>query len=888
MSRRSFADRILDAALSGEATRAAIRDELERERDARSAREGRRAGDRWYLRQAVSVWAFATRDRWLGTPWTGQTPLLVGGRERLIQDLADGVRTLRRSPGYSVAVMLTLALAMTATSSVFAVVNGVLLKDLPYPDGDRIVRFDALRDGVPTQGGLDYPTIQDWRERFATVTSISAYQASEGVYVGDGIAEVWTGQATDRDYLRVTGIEPFLGRWYAGTESGLGAQTIVLSHEIWERRFGSDPGIVGRTIDFAESTWTVQAVMPSGFTILGEPFDYWMPIRRTQWSESRGTGVFQVVGRLEEGVSLEAARDELAAISANLEEVYPGEIRDVVLRRAVDVEREPVRAVLWVLFGAVGFLLLVACANVAGLALARTESRREELAVRRSLGATGRRVASQIVVESVILSMLGGGLGLVGAEVGVRGLLALAPPDLPQRAAIQTDPTVGFFALIVAITCGVAFGAVPGMRATRRGGLRPSAARSTSRASRRTHAALASIQVGLAAVLLSGSALLLRSFSEMSAVETGFVEPERILMVEMGLGRDRYGSAQEVLTFQQELMESVHALAMVESVGLSTHLPFTGSRLQAAVVREGEPYERGKGPQMGIETINGAYRDALGLELSMGRDPTVAPSGVEASREVLVNETGAALLWPGENPLGRRFSFDLDEGQVPADSTLYTVVGVVPDVSDGGLDHDVRPRAYYDLRDFRRQYSFITGRFFYLTVRTAGDPRAAVDPIRSIVRRLDPNAPLRSVSSLEALVRDTTLPIRFRTVALTLFAVLAGLVAMLGVYGVMAYGVQTSMRDFGVRLALGAPASGVRAAVLNRALVVVSIGLVGGLVGSLALGPLLESLLFGVSAWDPPTLLTVLLLSGLGGLAAAWIPAARASRADPVRILKAE
>ncbi len=888
MSYRTWADRILDRALPRGPTGESIRGDLHQERTRRVEAYGEAAASRWYLRQALGIWLFATADGLRGRRWhSGRAmhDLSVGGG---IGPLRDGLRVLRRAPGYSATVVVTLAVAMAATVSVFTVVRGVLLRDLPYPDPAALVRIDALREGEPADGGLDYPTFLDWRDGLESVGALAAYHLSEGVYVTPEIAEVWQGASTTPEFFTVLGVPPMIGTFFAPGEGEAGDQSIFLAAQVWERRFGSDPRIVGQSIDFYEQTWTVRGVMPRGFAFPNADIDYWIPLRLPTWLNNRGAGFLHAVGRLSEGVSVAALSDELASLSAALKEIHGEEIRPVTARSLAEVDRARVRRVLWVFMGAVGFFLLAACANVAGLALARTEARLKELSVRLALGASRGRLAVQVLAESTALSLCGGALGLGGAVLGVRALLSLAPPDLPRREAIVIDPVVVLFAFAVAVVAGIVFGVLPGLRGARIAGARPDASRTISRGTRRTHNLLAGAQLALAVVLLSGSGMLLRSFSALNRVETGFVDPGRILIVEVGLGRGNYATPEDVLQFHQLLLEGLSGIPSVESVGLSTHPPFSNAIINASVTREGETFRRGGAPLLGLEATNGAYRAALGLPLLRGRDVASAVADATHGREVVINESAAHLLWPGQVALGKRFSFDVDEGRVSPDESNYTVVGIVPDVMDGGLDHDARPRAYYDLATLLRQYSFISGRFFYAALRTNGDPYAVVDHVRRVVQALDPTAPLRSITSLEESIRETTLPARFRTFTLTIFAVLAVVVAMLGVYGVMAYGVAVGTREIGVRMALGAEASSVRSQVLKRAAMVVALGGTAGMAAAAALGPVLRSMLFGVSDRDPITFVSVLVLSAVGALAAAYVPALRASRVEPVRVLQQE
>lgn len=879
--RRRWARRWLDRTLADDARGRAIRRELAEEHAARAARDGEGPADGWLLRQAASVAFWSLRDRLTGRPWGPPgTPLGPGRATR------DALRSLRRAPGYSAAVVVTLGAAMAATVSVFTVVRGVLLRPLPYPDPETLVRIDALHQGVSGEGGVDYPTVQDWRETLEGVGGIAVWTGAEGIYTAEGVSEVWTGTSMSPGLLETVGVRPALGSWYGPGEGGLNAPSIHLSHDLWERRFGADPGIVGRTIRMSDASWVVQGVMPRGFVWPDADTQYWIPLRDSRFLQSRGSGFLHVVARLEPGVGLDAARAELDRFTERLRAEFGDEARPVVLRRVAEVERVPVARALWTLLGAVALVLLVACANVSGLSLARTETRRGEWSVRVSLGANRRHLVAGLVAESGLLALGGGLVGLAGAFAGVRGLVALAPADLPRRSAVAIDPAVVAFAFGLSLLVGLLAGLLPGLRAARSAAPEARRGGGPDRRAHRTHAALAAAQIALSVVLLMGAGTLLHSFVRLAATDTGFRDPGRLLVAEIGLTDDRYPDLAAILDYQDRLLEGVSAVPGVEASGLTSHLPFSGSRLEAAMVLGGEVFERGRTPVIGIEVWNGGYREALGLPLLRGRDPRRDPAGETPVREVVLNEAAATRLAPGGEALGLRLSFDVEPGQPSAPGTFYEVVGIVPDVRAGSLEQAPAPRAYYDIREFRRAYGFVSGRYFYAVFRTRGPASALAPAVRDIALELDPRVPVRSLASLESLVRRTTLPARFRTLTLGLFAVLAVAVALLGVYGVMAYSVATGLRRIGIEKALGAPAGAVGRRVVLRAATIAAGGAALGAGAALILAPALESMVYEVPARDPWTLVGVLTLVAGGAVAAALRPARRAARVDPARILR--
>lgn len=885
--------RIVGRVLPEGPTRDAILGDLREERRRCAKRRGAAAAHRWYAVQAFSVVAYAAFDRVRGHAWgRGTSRAARSGapgeppRRSRTPVVRESFRVLRTAPGYSLAVILTLGVAMSSTVVVFAAIRGVLFRDLPYPDADRLVRVDRLSEEGASDGGVSYPNFRDWSEQLPYFEETAAYQGSEGTYVGEDFAEIWTGIASTPELLSVLGIAPHLGTHYGPGEGDIGMRTIILSHELWERRFGADPSIVGTSVTFGNESWTVQAIMPRGFSFPEPGIDFWRPLPNSQFLQSRGSGFLRTLMRLPADAELDVVRPEFYAAVEAIDQEHGDWEHGVLLRSYDEVETAAVRRVLWIVMGAVGFFLLAACANVAGLALARTETRRRELSLRRVLGANRGGIFGMLLAESCVLSVLGGVVGVLGTVGGLKVLLALAPQDLPRREEIYLDAEVVLFAFFVALLAGVAFGLLPGLRGARvhQDALRAGAS-GTSRRSRRTHRLLAGVQVALAVTLLSGSGLLLRSFAELNGIDSGFTGTDRTLVVEIGLDNRRWTS-EEVLAFHRQLLDAVQSRNGVEAVGLSSLLPFSGSNIVASVTREGEIYRRGQGPQSDLEMVNGDYIATMGLPLLRGSG--LSTTGDIPERHTVVNRAAAELLWPGENPIGKRLSFDVEVGQTSGEETFFTVVGVVGDALDGGLDREMRPRAYYSFPDILRHYTFISGRFFYLVARTVDEPTNHVEAIRQAVHALDPGIPLRNVTTMERLIDETTLPARFRATLITVFAGLSVIVALLGVYGVMSYGVASSVRDIGVRLTLGAESRTVRSGVLRGALVVAGIGGLIGLAAATLITPVLESVLFQVSDRDPSILLAALLAVIAGSLIAAYLPAARASRVDPIQVLRQE
>ncbi len=882
----AIVDRILAFVLPPGAASEAIRGDLSQEYRDRRARGTVRAGA-WYAAQAVSVVLWAVSDRVRGRTWRGREEEPRPGA-RLIEPSAmvrDGLRVFRRDPGYAASVVVTLGLALATTITVFTAVRGVLLHDLPYPDGERIVRIDRVTDGVIGNGGVSYPDYLEWAAGISSYEAMLAHSGWEGTYIADGVAELWDGITITPGFLDVFGVRPAAGRGLDETNAQPGMRSIMISFDLWQRRFGADPSIGGRSITIDEEPWTIVGVLPEGFEYPDAHVDAIAPLADGSYLESRGAGFLEVLARVSPDATTEAARAETDALVAAIDAEFNENREGVAVRSYADTKVAPVRRMLGLFMLAVTLVLVVACANVSGLSLARTEGRRGELSVRRALGAGRGRVVRQLLAESVVVAVVGGALGLALSFAGVRLLLALAPPDLPRRELIAIDPVVASFALAAAVGAGVLFGALPALRgasapttSTLRGG------RTVAGRASRTQEWLAGAQIALAVVLLSAASLLVRSSGALDAVDPGFDAADR-LVVEVGLPPSRYSSADETLGFHRRLLEGVRGLPGVVDAGLSTHLPFGRGYLQAVMLKQDQPFIRGEVPVIGLEMYSGEYFRALGLPVLRGR---AASLDLEQPRQVVLNEAAAEELFPGEDALGRRVSFDVEEGQPSPDSTMYTVVGIVPSVRSQSLTDDLGSVAYYYLPDIRRQYSFSSGRAFRLVVHTEGDPLSLATPVRELLLDLDPALPVRDIQTMEALVRRTTLAPRFRSSVVAVFSLLALGVAFVGVYAVMAYGVSRGRREIGIRMALGASTTGVRRGVLTRASRVVVLGAGLGVGTAWMAGPVLADFLFETSPRDLGSLGTVLLVAIVGSLVAAWVPAARASSVDPARVLRDE
>lgn len=592
-----------------------------------------------------------------------------------------------------------------------------------------------------------------------------------------------------------------------------------------------------------------------------------------------------VLARLRPGVTVQQAGAEMTAVATAVDQEFGNDTgRGVAVRGWDEVLIAPVQRTLWIFMGAVLFFLLAACTNIAGLSLSRLEARRRELAVRRALGAGEARIRAHLLTESMTLGLTGGLLGVVGSFWGVRLLLWLAPADLPHRSEIGLDLKVVAAGIALSVLCGLLIGALPAFRAG--GGSSsplPDRASGSLRGQQRLQSIVAGAQIALAVVLLFGSGLLLRSFDRLTGVDTGFDAPEQVLTVELGLGRERWGDPERVLDFHRQLLESVRDIPGVRTASISSHLPFSGARFQAAMARDGEIYRRIDSPIIRVESVSESYFDVMGVTVR-GRLPSQEPE----AREAIINESAAEALWPDQEAIGHTFSFWVDEGEPTDPTSRYRVVGVVPDLLDDALGEEKAPRAYYAMPEFLPSWDFISGRFVYLAVRTAGDPTDVLPAVRSAIAAIDPNVPVDRAMTLNGRMMESVVTERFRALVLTFFAALAIVVALIGVHGVIAFGVRRGMRDIGVRLALGASTTEVRYRVFQRAGIMALSGGAAGMIGAVAVGTVIKRLLFQVDVSDPLTLSAVGVVAIGGAMLAALPPALRAAQVDPVTVMREE
>ncbi|HTG84797.1 MAG TPA: ABC transporter permease [Gemmatimonadales bacterium] len=800
-----------------------------------------------------------------------------------LNDIRYAARSLRRAPGFTLAAVLTLALSIGATTAIFNVVNSVLLRPLPFADAARLVflreadHANAVDQAFPVSPG----DFLDWRDRNRVFSEIGAIQTGGFNLAGEGSPERVSGAAISASVFPMLGVTPALGRGFTSEDDRAGAPRVaVLSHGLWERRFGGDPSILSRSVTLNGELYSVIGIAPPIRFPTSEA-ELWVPLERYQSPTDmhwRGSHFLEVIARLKPGVDLEQARREMNQLQGSLKTDHP----EVSMGTGIVLESlqanlvRPVRPALLVLLAAVGLLLVIACANVANLMLVRASARQREFSIRAAIGAGGGRIARQLLTESLLLSLTGGALGLLLQQWFVAGLLALSPPELPRLAAVRLDRWVLGFTLLVAIATAVLFGLAPAWRASRldlQTALRRNAGTTTGAEGRRLRGSLVGVEIALALVLLFGAGLLIRSFIQLRSADLGF-HPAHLVTARIGLPEGKYPGDTETARFFDRLLLEAKLLPGAEAVGLTSHLPATGNDFDNSFTIEGRaPLPPGEFQYALMRWIDPGFFPVLGIGMIRGRGFDQRDR-VDGAPVAIVNQAMARRFWPGEDPIGKRLTITMGS-RVPRE-----VVGVVSDVR-AVVNESPAPTMYVP-------YAQMPFRSMVLAVRTRTEPGVMIESIRRAVLSLDPQQPIQQTRTLDQLLQESVAPWRFATMLLTTFAGVALLLAALGVFGVVSYGVARREREIGLRMALGARPADVTRLVTVGAMKPAVIGAVGGGLAGLSLGQALSGLLYQTSPRDPWTLGAVaLVLLGITYVAAAW-PARRAARVDPMVALRAE
>ncbi len=804
--------------------------------------------------------------------------------DTLLQDIRYAVRMLIKKPGFTVVVVAALALGIGANTAIFSIVNSILLRPLPYRDPARLamIWMDNKRMNVD-QDIHSYPNYVDYRDQNQVFESMAAYSGISLNLVGVGEPERILGAATTASLFEVLGVDPQLGRVFTVEEEQIGQDKVaILSYGLWQRRFGGDPNILGQQILVSDVSRTVIGVMPPSFKYPHKDAEIWVPLAVSDNArQARGSFAYYAIGRLKPGVSIEQARVEMSSIASNLANQYPGlEGYGVNLVPLHEQVTGKVRPALLVLLGTVAFVLLIACANVANLLLARAAGREREIAIRTALGANRARLIRQLLTESTLMGLAGGAAGLLIAKWGLSALIALSPEDIPRLDQIGIDGRVLGFTVLVSLLTGLVFGLVPALQASKpdlNESLKESGRSSTAGVERRrARSALVVVEVALSLVLLIGAGLMVKSFSRLQKVDLGF-NPDRLVSMNIQLSRTKYQGPAGAQFFRQ-LIDRVEAMPGVESAGAISAIFIDALPNSTNFTVEGKPpVPASEQIETPVDVVTPSYFRTMGIALLRGRELT-EQDGLESQQVAVINDTFARRFWPGEDPIGRRFKF----GDTDSDAPWMTIVGVVGDMRRTGLDVDVRCETFLPYSQ-RRFVGFLS-----LVVRAKSDPRVIATAVRDQVWGIDPSQPVSHIRTMDQLLEGMMAQRRLNMVLFALFGGVALVLAAVGVYGVISYSVTQRTHEIGIRMALGAGSADVLRLIIANGMTLVLIGVAIGLIAAFALTRLMTTLLFGVSATDPATFAAISgILSGVA-LAACFVPALRAIKVDPMVALRYE
>jgi predicted permease len=812
----------------------------------------------------------------------------IGWLENLGQDLRFGARQLRKNPGFTAVAVLTLALGIGANTAMFSLVNGVLLKPLPYRDSDRLV---SLSENQREQGqdyvNLTAPGFTDWRRQSTVFEDLAAYQPGGFDLTGTGDPARLSGIRASASLFPLLRVQPELGRGFTQAEDTFeGDRVAVIAHRLWRERFGSATNVLGKKITLDGNSYTIVGIMSDGFWFAGLDADIWLPMAFEPWEmENRGGHNYQAIGRLKPGVTLDAARAEMKAITERLSQQFElsrgwGATMRPLQEQLVRGSERP----LYVLFGAVGFVLLIACANVANLLLARALGRSREFAIRGSLGAGRLRIVRQLVLESLILAGLGATAGWLLACGSLAALLQLGAVGLPRLENIHLDMAVAGFSILVTVVTGIAFGLAPAWFASRvsLGEVLKDAARgTTAKRGGRIRGSFVAIQLALALVLLVGATLMLRSFARIHALNPGYV-PEHILTGSLFMPDSRFpgNSFSEREPFRKaflaQVVERAAALPGVESAAVVMGMPLTpvGASMQVFVL--GRPEPKPSEPQVsGYSQVSPNYFQTMGIPLLRGRHfdnhDTVAAPFV-----AIVNESFARTFFPTGEVIGQRLRVMDGYRDQPTE-----IVGIIRDTRQRSITAQPAPEMYFPIL----QRCWFVGQ---IVLKTKGDPAAQIPALTKAVAGLDSRQPLYAVRTLSSLMADSVAQQRLQMLLLSTFAGVALLLALVGVYGVMACVAAQRRHEIGVRMSLGAQRHQVQGLILKQVIRLSGTGIMAGLLAAYGLTRFLRNLLFEVSSSDPLTFIAVPCVLALAALAGGWLPARRAAKVDPMEALRAE
>lgn len=800
------------------------------------------------------------------------------------QDLLYAVRRLLKTPGFALVALLTIALGIGANSAIFSVVNGVLLKPLPYPEPDRLVGVYHTTEGH--RAVMSGPNFTDVSRTATSLENAAAVSTGRMILTGEGEPTRLPVAEVSASLFSVLRVRPALGRAFNADENTPGRNNIViLSHSLWQQRFGSDPSVIGKRITLDGVPKEIVGVMPAGFSYPAGR-DAWLPVDYDEGfvTKQRGAWYLSVVARLKPGVTPQQSAAEVETIGRNLARQYPdanGEI-GMTTYPLLEAMVGDIRSSVMILLGAVGFVLLIACTNVANLLLARAATRETEMAVRTALGARRGRLVRQLLTESVLLSLVGAGLGLLLAVWGVELLTSLKPQGIPRLDNVRVDGLVILFTIAVGVITGVLFGLVPAFAATR--GLSATLKEGgrgavTSRGGTRVRGVLVVAELALAVMLLAGAGLLMRSFIKLQAVDPGFkVEPA--LTFDLTLPDARYKEPEQQIAFYDQLLPKLRSLPGVQAASAVMGLPLSGLDFIISFEVGGRPpVPPAQQPAMQVRVATPEYFGTIGIPLKRGRLFT-EDDRLQTPKVVLITEAAARQYFPNEDPIGK--TIKLGWGRGPGKPRAGgEVVGIVGDIKDEGLNEANPPQIYMPLRQW--PVSFTT-----VVMKTTVPPTSLTEGARAQVAALDPNLPLSNVSTLDAIVAKSISQQRFYMTLLSVFAAVALVLAAIGIFGVLSYAVSQRTREIGIRMALGAQERAVIGLVVRQAMLLVGTGVVAGTVLALYLSRTMTKMLFSVHPTDPTTFVSVAAVLAGVALFASYLPARRATRVDPIVALRSE
>jgi predicted permease len=810
--------------------------------------------------------------------------------EELKQDARFALRMLFKSPGFTIVVVLALGLGIGANTAIFSVIDAVLLRPLPYEHSDRLVElwmhFAGI--GIPKdQNSVSAPEFVDLRDQNKSFSHIAATSSDDYNLKIGAMPETVEGAAVSASFFPLLGVQAQAGRVFLPGEDRPGRENVVvLSHGLWSRSFGADPGVLGKTVIINSRSYTVVGVTPAGFQF-PTGAEMWTPLAFSKDDlspNSRGNHGLQVIARIKSGISFEQARSDMQALSQRIIEqnpAYPYERFQfrVIMNPLLDELVGDMRTALWILMGAVGFVLLIACANVANLLLARATSREREIAIRTALGAGRTRLIRQLLTESVILALMGSVVGMLLARWGLGALIRIGSVSFPRIAGAHVDARVLAFTMLIALGTGILFGLMPALQASH---VRPDILKEGGRGatagagSRQLRRALVVAEIALSLILLVGAGLLMKSFFRLQEVDPGF-RPEGVLTLRISLPENRYSQPAQIRSFVRELLDRTSKLPGVEAAGGVTSLPLSGSGSSGttSVDSRAVPPEQST-PEADWRVVTPGYFSALGIRLIRGRffddrdTDTSAPVAI-------IDETMAKTYWPGEDPIGKR----IHRGGAKSTRPWSTIVGVVGHVRYRTLEAQSRVQLYWP-------YAQGPWPSVSLAVRTSLEPRSLAATIQREVLAIDPDQPVSTVRTMQELLFDSIARRRFSMLLLAVFAGVAVALAAVGIYGVISYMVTQRAHEMGIRMALGASRASVLRLVLGHSLSLTLAGVILGLAGSMLLTRLISSLLFNVKSTDPATFAAVAGFLTAVALLASLLPASKATKVDPMVVFRYE